>query len=100
MSIQLNQILGIEAGGEFEFIAGISQYVEEAVAPDVYAGATVFDGKAAYEALIADPAYAYNGPLTSGTAMAAKFRYTINNLASCLHGKSYEFVIILTDELI
>lgn len=98
-ALQLNQILGIEAGGNLSSDATVMAHVKKAAAPKLYSGAMIFNGQTAYKALLNNPTYVYTGPKTTGSAIQVKFTYAINNPRSCLNGKEYELVLILTDEL-
>ncbi|MDR1055838.1 MAG: hypothetical protein LBL90_08470, partial [Prevotellaceae bacterium] len=102
VSLSLDRIMGIEAGGVFEpvesSIGDVSRYVEVATAPHIYAGATVFNGREAYLNLSAgDYGITYQGDTD---ARKVVFKYKITDTNSCLYGNEYTIEIILTSKLI
>ena len=99
-TLHLKQILGIEAGGEYITDAVVGNYLKKADLLNIFAGAVFFDGKKAYEDLLSNPAYKYAGDKTTGNAIKVKITYTVNDSNSCLNGKSYVLILILTDELV
>jgi hypothetical protein len=91
-AINVNQIFGIEAGGTWSYYShsanDIHAYVKESHS-STYGGAVVLNGKALYNSGIAS--VKYHGV----DVKKAVFTYTSEN-GSCLGGKSYKIVIILT----
>jgi hypothetical protein len=88
-ALQMNQIFGVEAEGTWITSPNLmnSAYIHQSTAPSIHAGATVFNGKAAYGA----------GVLTSITyqgkpAEAIEFYYTVPT--DCLQGV-YKVVVVL-----
>jgi hypothetical protein len=93
-AIQLNQLFGIEAGGEWSFEPDVTSYITKSSSPSSnYFGAVVMNGKAIY--LGAVPAYTYHGVTE---AKRVKVTYTPAN-DSCLAGNPYSIVIILTPDI-
>jgi hypothetical protein len=100
-ALQINQIFGIDANGDWKYHAvqsdnteyGIGNYVTES-ASVTYGGAVVMNGKGIYENVSVDD-YEYHGiPNTKRVV----FTYTAAS-NSCLHGKEYKIVIILTPDI-
>jgi hypothetical protein len=102
-AMQINQLLGIEAQGQWLYHAiklddteeNIDAYVTKSTAPSPYAGAIVMDGKAIYE----------GGSISSNSyhgldnVKIVKFTYTVNSGGNCLQGKTYSVVIVLTEDI-
>jgi hypothetical protein len=84
-AIHLDQIFGIEANGIFSYSPDVSQHVSQSSS-----GATIMNGKAIYgDSTVPD--YNYHG------AVAKKIEVTYTpDSGSCLAGKAYTVVIILT----
>jgi hypothetical protein len=84
-AIHIDQIFGIEANGSFSYPSAVNQYVSQSSS-----GATIMNGKAIYENnAVSD--YNYHG------AVAKKIEVTYTpDIDSCLAGKTYTVVIILT----
>jgi hypothetical protein len=92
-AVNVNQIFGIDAGkGTWTYkshsAGDINAYVKVS-ASATYGGAVALNGKALYGSSIA--AITYHGV----SAKKAVFTYKSEN-GSCLEGKSYQIVIILT----
>jgi hypothetical protein len=95
-AVNINQIFGIDAGkGTWTYLShsanDIKDYVTESHS-STYDGAVVLNGKALYGSSIT--AITYHGI----SAKKAVFTYKPEN-GSCLSGKSYKIVIILTPDL-
>jgi hypothetical protein len=95
-AVNINRLIGIEAGGEWEYYSfapdDVDKYVKQSTSP-VYGGAVVMNGKAIYEDDKISTTF-YHGV----TAKTVKFVYkTADN--SCLSGKSYSVVIVLTEDI-
>jgi hypothetical protein len=92
--LQLNQIFGIDANGTWDYDAALDSHITEIlVAP--YTGALVFNGKAAYQDAGISYDTGYHVPLSKSIV----FKYTPNS-ASCLAGKEYTVVIVLTPNIV
>jgi hypothetical protein len=90
-ALQINQIFGVEAEGEWSTSPDLmtSKYIHQSPASSPYAGAVVFNGKAAYD----------DGQLTTITykgtpAKAITFYYDVPD--GCLK-KNYKVVIVISD---
>jgi hypothetical protein len=91
-AVNINQIFGIDAGGSWEYHSWTVKDVDAYVTishSSKYDGAVVMNGKAIYQSSITS--YNYHGLVTKKVA----FTYT-PGANSCLKGKSYTVVIILT----
>jgi hypothetical protein len=91
-AVNISHILAIEAKGSWSYDANIEDHVTVSTSP-IHNGATVMNGKALYN----DddiPFTVYNG----SKAKIVTFTYTTDS-DSCLEGKSYEIMIVLTEEL-
>jgi hypothetical protein len=104
-TMQINQLLGVEASGQWEYHAikldGIEEdigadYVVESTAPSIHAGAIVMNGKAIYE----DDNISSNSYHGLDDVKIVKFTYTINSGGNCLQGKAYSVVIVLTKDIL
>ncbi|MDR2027031.1 MAG: hypothetical protein LBQ01_05650, partial [Prevotellaceae bacterium] len=93
-AVQINQLFGIDARGTWKYYSvtdnDVDSYVTESTTP-VYGGAVVMNGKDIYQ----DPSIAFYGVDTK----KVEFIYKTHN-DSCLHGKEYKMVIILTPDII
>jgi hypothetical protein len=94
-ALQMNQIFGVEAEGTWNTnttpdLMNNPAYIRQSTAPSPYAGAVVFNGKAAYGAGVLTP-ITYQGK----PAEAIEFYYTVD--AGCLQGV-YKVVIVLYSE--
>jgi hypothetical protein len=98
-AVNINQLFGIEAGGTwtYEAIPGgdISAYVTESTSP-VHAGAVVMNGKAIYGD--DDIPFIENYHTTGNSVKMVKFTYPPGE-NSCLNGKPYSMVIVLTEDI-
>jgi hypothetical protein len=97
-AVQINQLFGIDARGTWTYQSSVPHdvdaYVAESTSP-VYGGAVIMNGKAIYkDTSIAS--YNYHGIID---AKKVEFIYTTHT-DSCLHGKKYKMVIILTPNII
>jgi hypothetical protein len=102
-AMQMNQIFGVDANGNWEYYAvkpndpqhiNIDAYVTKSPTSSPYAGAVVMNGKAIYnDSAIA--AYPYHG---ISSAKQVVFIYTPQD--ACLQGKSFKIVIVLTPNII
>jgi hypothetical protein len=94
-AININQIFGIDAGGTWSYystLAGdVASYVTESAA---FGGAVIMNGKGIYEDTSINP-YPWHG---ISTAKRVVFTYTPIT-GSCLSGKTYKIVIILTPDI-
>jgi hypothetical protein len=92
--LQVNQMFGIEAAGTWSTVPVLSPaYIHQSASPSPYAGALIFNGKAAYE----------DGVLTAVTyhgepARQIEFYYTVP-AGDCLGDKAYRVVIVLTPDI-
>jgi hypothetical protein len=95
-AVNINRLIGIEAGGEWKYSSSVpddvDKYVKQSTSP-VYGGAVVMNGKAIYGDDEISPTL-YHGV----TAKTVKFVYATGS-NSCLSGKSYSVVIVLTSDL-
>jgi hypothetical protein len=90
-AVNINQLFGIDAGGEWSWSSpdgNIDAYVVESTSP-TYAGAVTMNGKAIYESLAVSP----------DDVITVEFTYKTDD-NSCLHGKEYKMVIILTPDIV
>jgi hypothetical protein len=88
-ALQINQLFGIEAYGDWSFDAGgynITPYITESTSP-AYNGAVIMDGKAIYEQFA-----------SGGNPMRIKVTYKSAD-GSCLAGKAFPITIILTPDI-
>ena len=101
--IQLNRIMGVEAGGTWVYDATVNpdgtldNYVSKAVAPALYQGAYIFDSSKAWR----DTSNSYlvpGGYNGDAGAKRFKFRY-VTTAGSCLGDMMKEMVIIVTDRM-
>ena len=88
-TLHLNQIFGLETGGTFNYPFAIAQYL----VPNS-AGSLILDGKRAYEHDGLLETISYHGT----TAKYIEFEYITGN-DSCLKGKSYKIIVVLTPTL-
>jgi hypothetical protein len=88
-ALHMNQILGIEADGTWFYQSDIDQHIRK-LSTVPYFGAVIFNGKAAY----ADSNVPFAS--TSSTSKNIMFEFTPVP-ASCMAGKKYSVVIVLTD---
>jgi hypothetical protein len=94
-AVQINQLLGIEANGMWTYSSDIEDYITESKSPaSPYFGAVVMNGKGIYEEDDILPA-SYRGV---SDVKIVKFIYTADS-GSCLKGKQYEIVIVLTKDI-
>jgi hypothetical protein len=91
-SVNINQLLGIEAKGTWTYPTEIKNYVIESNSP-VYGGALVMNGKAIYHDSTISTI-----PYHGVTAKRVTFTYIPDN-SSCLQGQ-YSIDIILTDDIL
>jgi hypothetical protein len=98
-AVQINQIFGIDAGkGTWTYFSQTDNDVDDYVTVSQsteYGGAVIMDGKAIYE----DPtigSYPYH---SMTDAKKVEFTYTPAT-GSCLAGKTYKVVIILTQNIV
>jgi hypothetical protein len=89
-ALHINQLLGIEAGGTWSYPKEVAQYVAESASP-VHDGAVVMNGKSVYEDA-SIPFISYRGT----QAKTVRFTYATDS-NSCLKGKTYPMVIVLTE---
>jgi hypothetical protein len=94
-AVNINQIFGIDAYGEITWspAPAIDAYVTRSTSP-TYNGAVVMNGKGIYEDSSINPDPWHGIP----TAKRVVFTYTPDN-NSCLAGKTYKIVIILTPDM-
>jgi hypothetical protein len=90
-ALLINQLLGIEAGGTWSYPKEVAQYVTESASP-VHDGAVVMNGKGVYEDA-SIPSVSYRGT----PAKTVRFTYATDS-KSCLNGKTFQMVIVLTKE--
>jgi hypothetical protein len=97
--LQMNQIMGLEANGTWNYnTADLGAYITHVLAPSQYAGAYVFDAAAAWSALNGNASYniTYNGD-----TQATRFVFTYTTPSqSCFGSKTRELVIIVTSKLL
>jgi hypothetical protein len=91
-AVQINQLFGIEANGEWTYYSSVAHDVDSYVSESAE-GAVVMDGKAIYESSI--PFVNYQGHNNVKTVI---FIYKSDD-DSCLHGKEYKVVIVLTEDV-
>jgi hypothetical protein len=96
-ALQINRLFGIEAGGSLEYFSSVPNdidgYVTVSPHSSPFDGAVTMNGKAVYESPTI-PVYNYHGI----AAKKAVFTYTSDG-DSCLKGKTYTVVIILTPNI-
>jgi hypothetical protein len=94
-AVQINQIFGIDASGTWEYHSStpgdVNTYVTKSTSA-TYDGAVIMNGKGICESAI--PSYSYHGI----NAKKVEFTYTADD-DSCLHGREYKTVIILTPDI-
>jgi hypothetical protein len=94
-AVNINRLFGIEADNEWEYYSetphDIDAYVQQSTTA-TYGGAVVMNGKGIYEL----------GSLTTYHGVAAKIvKFTCKtHVNSCLHGREYNMVIVLTENII
>ena len=97
--MQLNQILGLEAGGVWAYTQpALTPYTTAVGAPSQFAGAYIFNAAAAWSALKSTPPYSltYNGD-----AQAAAFTFTYTTTApSCFGNKTRTLVLVVTSRVL
>jgi hypothetical protein len=89
-AVNINQIFGIDAGGTWMYVSpdgNISAYVTESAA---YGGAVIMNGKGIYE----NTSIGFYG-----TTNTKRVVFTYTPAGSCLDGKTYKMVIILTPDM-
>ncbi|MDR1339816.1 MAG: hypothetical protein LBK58_07180 [Prevotellaceae bacterium] len=91
-ALQINQIFGVEAAGTWSTVPDLmtSGYIRQSPVSSPYAGAVVFNGKAAYDDGILPTIPYYGKP-----AHAIEFYYTVSD--GCLK-KEYKTVIVITED--
>jgi hypothetical protein len=89
-AVNINQLFGIEANGEWEYPSAINSYITVSTSSS-HAGAIVMNGKAIYQNVSSLTGNYHN--LTN--VKIVKFTYKTDE-DSCLKGKSYDMVIVLT----
>jgi hypothetical protein len=92
-ALQLNQIFGIDAAGSWIYDSSLTDHVSTLSAAP-YTGATIFDGRAAYLNSVI-PYSSYHVPLSKTIV----FKYKSAS-SSCLGGKEYTVVIVLTPNIV
>jgi hypothetical protein len=90
-AVNINRLFGIEASGEWDYPPEADNYIKQSTS-SLYDGALVMDGKSFYES---GPHSTYHGV----AAKTVKFTYKTDN-NSCLHGKEYDMVIVLTENIL
>jgi hypothetical protein len=87
-AIHLNQVLGIEVQGDWDYDVKIKPYIRE-ITSAPHSGAVIFDGDGAYNDS--------NIPFTTyhDLTRAKEFVFTFNATDDCLADTEYEIVIIL-----
>jgi hypothetical protein len=96
-AVNINQIFGIEAGGDWEYHSLTSDNIDSYVTlstSSVYGGAVVMNGKGIFEDASVTLS-TYHGV----AAKMVKFIYKTDS-DICLKGKEYEVVIVLTEDII
>jgi hypothetical protein len=92
-TMHINQLFGIEAGGEFVYDNNIAPYITKSTS-STYGGATVLNGKDIY--IGGDiPMSSYHG--NTNVKIVNLIYKTGNN--SCLPNKEYKITIALTDNI-
>ncbi|MDR2287386.1 MAG: hypothetical protein LBE04_07940, partial [Prevotellaceae bacterium] len=91
-ALHINQIFGIEANGSWWYPLEMEDYISKSTSP-IHSGAVVMNGKGIYEdnSILLSSYHGVN-------AKTVKFTYTTDN-SSCLKGKSYSVVIVLTEDI-
>ena len=96
--LQLNQILGLETFGTWDYPVELTPFVSEVSKPSKFAGAYIFDARGAWNALKTNPLFriTYNGDTESS---AFVFTYT-SNAQSCIGVAKRELVLVVTGKLL
>ncbi|MDR2563839.1 MAG: GEVED domain-containing protein [Prevotellaceae bacterium] len=99
--MQLNQIIGIEANGQWNYNSDLTPYVNAISSPSHFAGAYIFNATAAWSEVQSNSLYAsykivYNGDIN---AAAFTFRY-ITGAQSCFENKSRRLVLVITSKIL
>jgi hypothetical protein len=92
--IQLNQILGLEATGVWNYSADLSPFVSVAPAGSQFKGARVLNAAAAWANLRLNPQYSFTYGNDSNAALF-KFEYVVSN-DPCMGSARRELVLIVT----
>jgi hypothetical protein len=95
-NLQLNQILGIDAGGTWDYFTSLNAHVTSVLAVP-YTGALLFNGKSAYldSGVLSNPGTPYH---VAGSKTIV-FKYEAAS-GSCLTVKNYTIVIVLTPNIV
>jgi hypothetical protein len=94
-ALQINQMFGVEADGTWSTVPALtSAYINQSPSSSPYAGALVFNGKAAYADGVL-PMITYHGD----AARQVEFYYTVPS-GNCLGDKVYKIVIVLTPNIV
>jgi hypothetical protein len=94
-ALQINQMFGVEADGTWSTVPALtSAYINQSPSSSPYAGALVFNGKAAYADGVL-PMITYHGD----AARKVEFYYTVPS-GNCLGDKVYKIVIVLTPNIV
>ncbi|MDR2382553.1 MAG: hypothetical protein LBD76_01550 [Prevotellaceae bacterium] len=93
-ALRINQLFGIEATGVWSTSPFMMSYLYLSPSSSPYAGALIFNGKAAYEYGTL-PTITYHGE----AARQIEFYYTIP-AGNCLGNKVYKIVIVLTPNIV
>ncbi|MDR2562621.1 MAG: hypothetical protein LBC98_01615, partial [Prevotellaceae bacterium] len=96
-SLQMNQIIGLEANGTLNYATNISSYVTAVSAPSQFAGAYIFDAAKAWSK-VQDGTLPASYKITyNGDTQAAFFTFTYNTSSqSCFGNKTRVIVILVT----
>jgi hypothetical protein len=93
--LHLNQIFGIDAQGTWTYASILdTHYHIRTITTAPFSGAVIFNGKTAYEDSSIPFSLSYHVP----SSKVIEFKYT-SNPTSCLAGKEYTIVIVLTPDI-
>ncbi|MDR2563299.1 MAG: DUF11 domain-containing protein [Prevotellaceae bacterium] len=102
--LQLNQILGLEANGNWEIPVDLQAFVTSPPPQSYFNGAFIFDAQSAWQSLNTDQSYNFN---YKGDGNSAAFKFTYNTGAyanppsqSCVGDIQHELVIIVTSKML
>ena len=99
--LQLNQMLGIEAAGNWQYNSNLSTYLHAIASPSNFAGAYIFDAAAAWQAVQSSALPASYKITYNGDAQAAAFTFGYaTGPQTCFGNKTRELVLVITSRVL
>ena len=99
--LQLNQMLGIEAGGSWSYNTNLNQFVSHIGSSSRFDGAYIFNAAAAWYAANNLSSHASYKITYNGDAQAAAFTFTYaTGSQSCFNNKTRTLVLVITSKIL